>query len=68
MPFSFQPTAVMIPEVPCSGGRRKDKSDKLEVSVDAIYIMTGATDIFSSFLPFNAMKSRFAIVTSVNCR
>lgn len=31
MPFSFQPTAVMIPEVPCSGGRRKDKSDKLEV-------------------------------------
>ena len=21
----------MIPEVPCSGGRRKDKSDKLEV-------------------------------------
>ena len=40
MPFSFQPTAVMIPEVPCSGGRRKDKSDKLEVSLDAIYIMT----------------------------
>lgn len=31
MPLSFTPTAVMIPEVPCSGGRRKDKSDKLEV-------------------------------------
>ncbi|KAL5255217.1 hypothetical protein ACHWQZ_G014600 [Mnemiopsis leidyi] len=31
MPLSFSPTAVVIPEVPCSGGRRKDKSDKLEV-------------------------------------
>ncbi|XP_063682827.1 muscleblind-like protein 2a isoform X5 [Bolinopsis microptera] len=31
MPLSFTPTAVVIPEVPCSGGRRKDKSDKLEV-------------------------------------
>eukprot|EP00116_Pleurobrachia_bachei_P006572 sb/3466834/ len=30
MPLSFTPTAVMISDVPASGGRRKDKSDKLE--------------------------------------
>jgi hypothetical protein len=34
MPLSFTPTAVVIPEVPCSGGRRKDKSDKLEVGIE----------------------------------